>query len=244
MGKIKDFVMGLSKSTKITLVSCSCFVLLTLLIMTFFVLFPVTPSDKAISKLGSEGLVYQDDDDGTVSADSPLVTTAVTSTNVQQTNTTAVRVTTAVGETEQKVTFTTISGFFSGGYVRTGTAGVTEYQTSTATVSSGSDSYDYSSDYETPPSAPDESDSPSYTEPTYTPETPDNSTDNPSTPSDTGASDPVTPVDPGTSSDPVTPVDPGTSDPVTPVDPGTSSDPVTPDTGGSDSPSDTPAESE
>lgn len=112
MSKIKEFITGLSKSTKITLISCGSFVLLTLLILTFFVLFPITPSEKAIASLGREGLVYQvgGEEEG-------LVTTAVTMATVPATNVTTVTHTTPPINSDVKFTFTTVSKFFSGGYI-------------------------------------------------------------------------------------------------------------------------------
>lgn len=112
MSKIKDFIMGLSKSTKITLISCGSFVLLTLLILTFFVLFPITPSEKAIASLGREGLVYQvgGEEEG-------LVTTAVTMATVPAQSVTTVSHTTPPINSDVKFTFTTVSKFFSGGFI-------------------------------------------------------------------------------------------------------------------------------
>ncbi|MBQ8296804.1 MAG: hypothetical protein IJX77_03375 [Ruminococcus sp.] len=124
MSKIKEFFLGLSKSTRMTLISCGCFVLLTFLILIFFVMFPITPSEKAIAKIGREGLVYQDGDENVT------VTTTVTTT----TNTVTTTQTTTTTVSETRITYTTMGGFFSEGYINTGTVGEDYYESSTETV--------------------------------------------------------------------------------------------------------------
>lgn len=153
MSKIKDFITGLSKSTKITLISCGSFVLLTLLILTFFVLFPITPSEKAIASLGREGLVYQvgGDEDG-------AVTTAVTMATVPATSVTTVTHTTPPINSDVKFTFTTVSKFFSGGYINANGQPADENETQTTpyepyqeeTGESGSEETTYPSEYQLP----------------------------------------------------------------------------------------------
>ena len=54
MSKVRDFFTSLNKSTKITLVSCGCFVALTVVILCFFVLFPISPNDTIQKKYGRE----------------------------------------------------------------------------------------------------------------------------------------------------------------------------------------------
>lgn len=141
MSKIKAFFMDLSKSTKITMISCGCFVLLTLLILVFFVMFPITPSDRAIAKFGGEGLVYND-------GESTGTTTSTTVTDITVT-TTAVQTTTTM-KSEATVTFTTMSGYLSGGYIRTG-----EYDPyGDSTVTTPAEPSDYDPGYNYDPEQP------------------------------------------------------------------------------------------
>ena len=56
MSKIKDFYEGLKKSTKITVLSCGSFVVMTMLILAFFIIFPITPSEKIMTNIGRENM--------------------------------------------------------------------------------------------------------------------------------------------------------------------------------------------
>jgi hypothetical protein len=143
MSKIKDFFLGLSKSTKITLISCVCFIILTLLILTFFVLFPITPSESTVSKISSEGLVYRDEVTTTTTTTSTTVTTTTTTTTtaVSTDTTTAQTETTAVAA--QQEIYTTVDEY------------VWDENAPT-------DYVDYGDDYETNTAAPEE-DIPQYT---------------------------------------------------------------------------------
>lgn len=115
MSKIKDFFIGLNKSTKMTMLSCGCFVVLTLIILCFFVMFPITPSDRAISSLGREGLVY---DGGT---DEPAVTTtSVTVTEVTGTTTRTTTTHTSMSGFIGADVTTLGSGYLSGNVIPTG----------------------------------------------------------------------------------------------------------------------------
>lgn len=117
MSKIKDFFIGLNKSTKMTMLSCGCFVVLTLVILCFFMMFPITPSDRAISSLGREGLVYNNGN-----TDEPVVTT--TSVTVAEGTGTTTKTTTThtsmSGFIGADVT-TLGSGYLSGNLIPTGT---------------------------------------------------------------------------------------------------------------------------
>lgn len=130
MSRIKDFIFGLSKSTKITLISCGCFILLTLVILIFFVLCPITPSEKAIASFGREGLVYQEDDDMIVTT--TAVTTVATDTVTTVTTVTSVSVTTP--ETFTQMTFNTMNGVLPGGYLQTGEFGENNSNNVTTTL--------------------------------------------------------------------------------------------------------------
>lgn len=144
MSKIKEFFMDLSKSTKITLISCGCFVLLTLLILIFFVMFPITPSERAISKFGGEGLVYNDGES--------TGTTAVTSVTSNTETTTTAR-TTVTTESQTTVTFTTMSGYLWGNNIRTGEYGVT-YNNTVTTTTAPDDYNSYEPGYDPEPEQP------------------------------------------------------------------------------------------
>ena len=63
MESIRKFYSGLNRSTKITLVSCGSFLLLTILILLIFVLFPITPSERLISGLGRGGAISDSNND-------------------------------------------------------------------------------------------------------------------------------------------------------------------------------------
>ncbi len=57
MYKFKEFFGNLSKSTRLTVISCGIFIILTFIILMFFVMFPITPSEKVISGMGRAGLM-------------------------------------------------------------------------------------------------------------------------------------------------------------------------------------------
>ena len=60
MYKFKEFFGNLSKSTRLTVISCGIFIILTFIILMFFVMFPITPSEKVISGMGRAGLMDSD----------------------------------------------------------------------------------------------------------------------------------------------------------------------------------------
>lgn len=126
MSKVKDFFLSLSKSTKITLISCGCFILMTLLILIFFVLFPITPSERALASIGRESFVNNEGSEAVVTTTEPVTTEAVvTSTETR---------TTPSIQSEPLITFTTVSGFLSEGYIPTGQVGVNNFGTTTTTT--------------------------------------------------------------------------------------------------------------
>ena len=108
MSKGNGFFSNLKKSTKITLISCGCFIALSAAILFFFVMFPITPSEKVISAFGRE-TIYKKDTAGTT------VTTTVISTsdNNKAATTTKVKTTTARRTTGTDIPDVTQgSGFF------------------------------------------------------------------------------------------------------------------------------------
>ncbi len=114
MTKIRDFFASLKKSTKITLISCVSFVLMTFIILCFFILSPITPDDKAGHTFGRESV----SPDGSTVSD---VTTSGDGDSLEvskgTTNTTAYRVTT----THEDYVITVTSGdFYMNGRIITG----------------------------------------------------------------------------------------------------------------------------
>ncbi len=165
MNRVKEFFLGLNKSTRITLISCGCFILLTFIILMFFVFFPITPSEKAIARIGREGLVYNETDD-------QQVTTAVTDENDTpvQTTTTAVTTTTGVTTEPVRITFTTPEGFYIPGYIQTGEVGVNDFTTTTTSTDEGMEDPSETTTTTTEPGTEDPTDEPS-TDPTDEPST-------------------------------------------------------------------------
>lgn len=138
MSKGNGFFSNLKKSTKITLVSCGCFIALSAAILFFFVMFPITPSEKVISSFGRES-IYKKDVTGTT-----VTSTAVTTSNndiivakSSKTTTTSARTT----RTEMPK-ITSGSGFYTGQKIPSGgTPGENYYtptfQTTTTSAAGG-----------------------------------------------------------------------------------------------------------
>lgn len=125
MKKNSDSTSGLNKSTKVTLVSCASFIVLTLLILIFFVMFPITPSEKIMASIGRENVFNGGDGNSSMTA----VPGGETTISTQTTLTTALN-TARTGYTTTKtvnIVITTGSGFFWNGRIPTGgfTAGDT-----------------------------------------------------------------------------------------------------------------------
>lgn len=187
MSKIKEFLDSLKKSTKITMLSCGSFVALTVLILTFFIMFPITPSEKIMSNIGRENVYQRDGDDMSVQSGVPSVeTTAAVSTA----KTTSTKSKTTTAHTSFTITITTGSGFMWNGRIPTG-GYEGDYETETTPVDP---QYPYT-DPENPNTDPTDPDQP------YDPgtEIPDPTTGNTDPPTG-GGDDP----DPGTGSDPGT----------------------------------------
>lgn len=119
MSKVREFFTSLNKSTKITLISCGCFVALTVVILCFFVLFPISPSDTIQEKYGREAKASKNNESAQTVTTQPAtddeylisrgtaVSSTVTTTRVKRTK-------------NFSVTVTTGDGFFSGGRIPTG----------------------------------------------------------------------------------------------------------------------------
>ncbi|MBQ8181479.1 MAG: hypothetical protein IJ010_05840 [Ruminococcus sp.] len=127
MSKVRDFFTSLNKSTKITLISCGCFVALTVVILCFFVLFPISPSDTIQEKYGREAKASKNGESAQIVTTQPADDEeyiASKGTAVSRTVTT----TRTARKKNFSVTVTTGDGFFSGGKIPTGG---TPYETAT-----------------------------------------------------------------------------------------------------------------
>ena len=197
MYKLKDFFGNLSKSTKLTMISCGIFIILTFVILLFFVMFPITPSEKVISGMGRAGLVNSDgkkSNYGDSALDGVVVTTSVSDSSGKKST-----VITTVGSHRSSYVdkiFTT-----NNGYVYTGPK--TDYsssnQTYTRTVennNNNNNNYSYEEpDYNEPtqPYEPEPDNSASSSEPSYEPTVPDYSEPDTSNVPDESSSEPDIP---------------------------------------------------
>lgn len=111
MIKIREFFVNLKKSTKITMISCGCFIALTVIILFYFILFPYTPSDKVLKAFGRENV-------SSVETVYTTTTGVVTSSNA---TTTTVTTTRDPNRTDFEIVITTGKGFIiSGDIIPTG----------------------------------------------------------------------------------------------------------------------------
>lgn len=114
MSKVRDFFVNLRKSTKITLISCVSFVLMTFLILCFFIISPITPADKAGSTYGRETV-----SGSVISTD----VTTVPGEGLEVSKGTSKAATTTKVTTSHEdyvITITTGAGFYTGGRINTG----------------------------------------------------------------------------------------------------------------------------
>lgn len=221
MYKLKDFFGNLSKSTKLTMISCGIFIILTFVILLFFVMFPITPSEKVISGMGRAGLVNSDgkkSNYGDSALDGVVVTTSVSDSSGKKST-----VITTVGSHRSSYVdkiFTT-----NNGYVYTGPK--TDYsssnQTYTRTVennNNNNNNYSYEEpDYNEPtqPYEPEPDNNDSSSEPSYEPTVPDYSEPDTSDVPDESSSEPDIPDVPPVTEPPVPDNPPDDSSYVEPV---------------------------
>ena len=198
MYKSKEFFGNLSKSTRLTVISCGIFIILTFIILMFFVMFPITPSEKVISGMGRAGLM---DSDGKNSPygdelNGVVVTTSADSSgkkNDSKVTTANTQVTYPKVHYVDKI-FTTNEGYVYTGYaVPTGQPGYNSYNyNSNQTVTQAVEHYEepvYTEppqSYEPEPQQPETSETDEPSEPTapeYSePDVPDTSYDEPDVP--------------------------------------------------------------
>lgn len=200
MYKLKDFFGNLSKSTKLTMISCGIFIILTFVILLFFVMFPITPSEKVISGMGRAGLVNSDgkkSNYGDSALDGVVVTTSVSDSSGKKST-----VITTVGSHRSSYVdkiFTT-----NNGYVYTGPK--TDYSSSNQTYTkavennnnnnNNNNNYSYEEpDYNEPtqPYEPEPDNNDSSSEPSYEPTVPDYSEPDTSDVPDESSSEPDIP---------------------------------------------------
>lgn len=87
MSKGNGFFSNLKKSTRITLISCGSFIALSAAILFFFVMFPITPSEKIISSIGRESISKKEDTVTTVTSTTTTGNDIVVATTTRATTT-------------------------------------------------------------------------------------------------------------------------------------------------------------
>ena len=119
MSKLSGFYEGLKKSTKITVLSCGSFVIMTLLILAFFIIFPITPSEKIMSNIGRGENMFQENGQP-VQSGIPTVETTVSTAAATTVKTTTTKARTTRARTTFTINITTGSGFMWNGRIPTG----------------------------------------------------------------------------------------------------------------------------
>ncbi len=117
MSKGKSYFSRLKKSTKITVISCGIFVGLTMVILLFFVMNPITPSEKVIAGFGRENISRHN------SQSTEITTTAVTTTAMEDvivSKATETTTTVSTTHTDFTITVTSGSGFYVDNVIPTG----------------------------------------------------------------------------------------------------------------------------
>lgn len=193
---------SLQKSTKVTLLSCISFIALTLLILIFFLLFPITPSERIMASIGRENM-YNNNPQNVKSVVTAAVTTANNDIFEEETGTRTTKT--------YKIVITTGSGFLWNGRIPDGIS-----DTKTTVVIHDEPSYPtadpgYSYPIYTQPSV-------SEPEPPATDVTPIDPVEppvDPNVPPVTDIPNPVDPIDPNIppATDTPVPVDPVIPDP-------------------------------
>ncbi len=119
MSKITGFYDSLKKSTKITVLSCGSFVVMTMIILAFFILFPITPSEKIMTNIGRGENMFQENGEP-VQSGVPTVETTVSTAPVTTTKVTTTKPHTTRARTTFTINITTGSGFSMNGRIPTG----------------------------------------------------------------------------------------------------------------------------
>lgn len=206
MKKNNGFLGSLQKSTKVTLLSCMSFIALTLLILIFFILFPITPSKRIMASIGRENVFNNSPNNDSVAVPD-IVTTSKTSPETVNTNIIEEETGTRPAKT-YKIVITTGSGFLWNGRIP---AGINDTKT-TVVISDDPQ-------YPTP--------DPGYVYPVYTQPSMEENHEEPENPNVTmpvsEPENPIYPIDPEypVVTNPIEPENPIVTDapPVIPVDP-------------------------
>lgn len=119
MNKNTKFSGSLHKSTKITLLSCVSFIILTMIILAFFILFPITPSERIIASIGRENIFNGNNNGNNVTAIPEVITTTGVSTTAGV-NTNPTKSTGTTTTKTFKIVITSGSGFMWNGRIPTG----------------------------------------------------------------------------------------------------------------------------
>ncbi len=109
MKKKSENSKGLKKSTKITMFSCSGFVLITFLVLGFFTMYPITPNERMISNLGREN--YSKNGQINELASPAVTTSADDEKSVQTTVRATEEAKSTTTRTDFEIVITTGSGF-------------------------------------------------------------------------------------------------------------------------------------
>lgn len=127
MNKNTKFSGGLHKSTKITLLSCVSFIILTMIILAFFILFPITPSERIIASIGRENIFNGNNNGNNVTANPEVITTtSATSIVTAGVNTNPTKSTGTTTTKTFKIVITSGSGFMWNGRIPSGVANNTK----------------------------------------------------------------------------------------------------------------------
>ena len=222
MSSKSGFISNLNKSTKVTMVSCLGFILLTAIILAFFILFPITPSEKVLASIGRENVQNNGSGNSPQNITPGVITTSNDENDVIVTTTRPVSTTTRT----VNIRITTGSGFLWNGRIPTGIVQGGSFPTTVVddpvvpTPDPGYTGTDFPQSTLPPVTAYPGVDVPTATTPnpdpnggTVTPpaETPVTPEPPVETPTETPVTPPETPVTP-----PETPVEPPVDTPVTP----------------------------
>ena len=139
----KSYFSKLKKSTRITVISCGAFVGITMIILIFFVLNPITPSEKVIAGFGRENISRNN-------KTTDITTTAVTTTALEDVVVTKVSTTTTAPtttHTDFTITVTSGSGFYVDNVIPTGASPYEAGFAPTTTETTAAEVYDDGSGY-------------------------------------------------------------------------------------------------
>lgn len=121
MKKNTKVLGSLHTSTKVTLLSCVSFIILTMIILVFFILFPITPSERIVASIGRENIFNGNNNGNNVTAIPEIeTTTSTTSTVTAGVNTTFTKSTGTTTTKTFKIVITSGSGFSWNGRIPTG----------------------------------------------------------------------------------------------------------------------------